>query len=147
MSGPSLRFLHTLIALRNRSMPLPALRQIISTWTSCGLRLVPRRANDGYTAELLGALVSDTQPTTGVQVVRPAAPHASTRSLWMPAGRASPSSSMTTSYPPAASIAAPRCDHSDADLPCASIILIRLFIFDLPFPTSLGDLSCGNCAH
>src|SRR5258708_7210042 len=33
----------------------------------------------------LRALVSSAKPTTGVQVVRPAAPHASTRSLQMPA--------------------------------------------------------------
>src|SRR5260370_4657083 len=29
----------------------PTLRQIVSTWTRCGGRLAPRRANEGYTAE------------------------------------------------------------------------------------------------
>src|SRR5258708_15834636 len=29
----------------------PTLRQLVSTWTRCGGRLAPRRANEGYTAE------------------------------------------------------------------------------------------------
>src|SRR5438067_7775899 len=29
----------------------PTLRQVVSTWTCCGGRLAPRRANEGYTAE------------------------------------------------------------------------------------------------
>src|SRR5258708_23231128 len=29
----------------------PTLRQVVSTWTRCGGRLAPRRANEGYTAE------------------------------------------------------------------------------------------------
>ncbi len=29
----------------------PALRQVVSTWTRCGGRLAPRRANERYTAE------------------------------------------------------------------------------------------------
>jgi hypothetical protein len=29
----------------------PTLRQVVSTWTRCGKRLAPRRANEGYTAE------------------------------------------------------------------------------------------------
>src|SRR3982074_955198 len=45
------------------------LRQIVSTWTCCGGRLAPRRANEGYTAEPLRALVSSAQPTTAIQVV------------------------------------------------------------------------------
>ena len=38
---------------REREMSgfLPALRRAISTWTLCGGRLAPRRANEGYTAE------------------------------------------------------------------------------------------------
>src|SRR5437879_11761130 len=62
----------------------PTLRQVVSTWTCCGGRLAPRRANEGYTAEPLRALVSSAKPTTAIQVVRPAAPTASTRSLRMP---------------------------------------------------------------
>src|SRR5438034_5597189 len=62
----------------------PTLRQVVSTWTCCGGRLAPRRAHEGYTAEPLRALVSEASPTTAIQVVRPAAPTASTRSLRMP---------------------------------------------------------------
>src|SRR6266581_8845511 len=29
----------------------PTLRQVVSTWTLCGGRLAPRRANESYTAE------------------------------------------------------------------------------------------------
>src|SRR2546421_1153255 len=29
----------------------PTLQQVVSTWTACGGRLAPRRANEGYTAE------------------------------------------------------------------------------------------------
>src|SRR2546421_11196501 len=29
----------------------PTLQQVVSTWTCCGGRLAPRRANEGYTAE------------------------------------------------------------------------------------------------
>ena len=71
----------------------PTLRQIVSTWTLCGLRLAPRRANEGYTAEpsALARLVCTAyhrhQGRTACRT-----PNASTRSLRMPAeqGRSTP---------------------------------------------------------
>jgi hypothetical protein len=42
---------HLLPALEARESYSP-LRQPVSTWTRCGERLAPRRANEGYTAEL-----------------------------------------------------------------------------------------------
>ena len=66
------------------SRACPTARRAVSTWTRCDGRLAPRRANEGYTAEPRRALVSSAKPTTAIQVVRPAAPTASTRSLRMP---------------------------------------------------------------
>jgi len=69
------------------------LRQAVSTWTSCGGRLAPRRANEGYTAEppALARLVCQAyHRRPGRTACRP--PNASTRSLWMPAEEGLPSS-------------------------------------------------------
>jgi hypothetical protein len=49
--------------------------------------------------------------------------NASTRSLWMPAEQGLPTLAYDPPVPSNASITAPRCDHPNADLPCANIIL------------------------
>ena len=135
----------SVLLLRRWAEP-PTLRQVVSTWTLCGLRLVPRRANDGYTAELLRALVSVTQPTTGVQVVRPAAPQC-LDSLTLDARRTGPllpRAQQVFSFPTPAFL-------RQGDFPPTPIML-RQFAFDpLPFwlfPHRPGDgLSCDNCSH
>ena len=107
----------------------PTLRQVVSTWTCCGGRLAPRRANEGYTAEPLRALVSSAKPTTAIQVVRPAAPTASTRSLRMPTeqGHSALDSQKPTTV-----------RQHKIDSP---------FIFDPHRQIRHGDLSCGSCDH
>src|SRR6266699_2377485 len=73
-------------ANKGESRAYPTAREAISTWTRCGERLLPRRANEGYTAE----------PSAHARLVcqayhrhpgrmAPHAPCASTRSLRMPA--------------------------------------------------------------
>ena len=63
----------------------PTLRQIVSTWTRCGGRLAPRRANEGYTAEpsALARLVCQAYHSVSRSYALPP-PNASTRSLRMP---------------------------------------------------------------
>ena len=63
----------------------PTIRQAVSTWTLCDERLV----RDERTTDILQSppfpLVLAAQCITGIQVVEPAAPRASIRSLKMPA--------------------------------------------------------------
>src|SRR6266568_2440621 len=61
------------------------------------------------------ALVSSAKPTTAVQVVRPAAPHASTRSLQMPAEQNLPALDYENPTLPNASIGAPARGDPNAD--------------------------------
>ncbi|HEU5382450.1 MAG TPA: hypothetical protein VFV38_44125, partial [Ktedonobacteraceae bacterium] len=67
------------------SFPCPTQRQAASTWTRCGEKLVPRRANERYTTEPLGVARLG-QPAyhsgPGRPTRRPR--RASTRSLLMP---------------------------------------------------------------
>jgi hypothetical protein len=64
----------------------PTARGVVSTWTPCDERLVPRRANEGYTAELpaRARLVCQAYHRRPGRTT-PRAPRASTRSLQMPA--------------------------------------------------------------
>ena len=50
-SYQSPKFSLTSVLPHSRSVRLPTLRQVVSTWTRCGGRLAPRRANERYTAE------------------------------------------------------------------------------------------------
>ena len=81
-----------LYADKGESRVCPTAWGAVSTWTRCGERLAPRRANEGYTAE----------PSAHARLVcqayhrhpgrtAPHAPCASTRSLRMPAERGLPS--------------------------------------------------------
>ena len=47
------------------SRACPAAQAAVSTWTRCGERHVPRRANEGYTAELPTHAHLVSKPTTG----------------------------------------------------------------------------------
>src|SRR5947209_1823889 len=74
---------HTSIS---KSSACPTAHSAVSTWTHCDGRLLPRRANEGYTAELptLARLVCQAyHRRPGCMALR--APCASTRSLQMPA--------------------------------------------------------------
>ncbi len=64
----------------------PTARGVVSTWTPCDERLLPRRANEGYTAELpaRARLVCQAYHRRPGRTT-PRAPRASTRSLQMPA--------------------------------------------------------------
>src|SRR6266705_2245885 len=83
-SYQSPKFSLTSVLPHSRSVRLPTLRQVVSTWTRCGGRLAPRRANERYTAEpsTLARLVCQAyHRRPGRTTCRP---HASTRSLLMP---------------------------------------------------------------
>src|SRR6266700_3188428 len=42
---------HSRLFCHSKDRCTPTLRQVVSTWTLCGGRLAPRRANERYTAE------------------------------------------------------------------------------------------------
>src|SRR6266581_6881600 len=73
-------------ANKGESKAYPTARGAISTWTRCGERLLPRRANEGYTAEpsAYARLVCQAYHRHPGRMA-PHAPCASTRSLRMPA--------------------------------------------------------------
>ncbi len=73
-------------ANKGESRAYPTAREAISTWTRCGERLLPRRANEGYTAEpsAHARLVCQAYHRHSGRMA-PHAPCASTRSLRMPA--------------------------------------------------------------
>src|SRR5712692_7214799 len=50
-SYQSPKFSLTSVLPHSRSVRPPTVRQVVSTWTRCGGRLAPRRANERYTAE------------------------------------------------------------------------------------------------
>jgi len=83
----------------------PTLRQIVSTWTRCGGRLAPRRANEGYTAEpsALARLVCQAYHSVSRSYALPP-PNASTRSLRMPAEQALPPLTPTSRRWPVAAV-------------------------------------------
>src|SRR5712692_6778453 len=81
------------------------------------------------------SLVSSAKPTTGVQVVRPAAPTASTRSLQMPTEQGPSALDRPGSALFNADISAPTFLYPDADLPCASLLLTPSFPGERGFPT------------
>jgi hypothetical protein len=125
----------------------PTLRQVVSTWTCCGGRLAPRRANEGYTAEPLRALVSSAKPTTAIQVVRPVAPTASTRSLRMPTEQGH---SALDSHKPTlvhGSSAAPGEVDPTTPTTVRQHKIDPPFIFDPHRQIRHCDLSCGSCDH
>src|SRR6266849_6428696 len=83
----------------------PTLRQVVSTWTRCGGRLAPRRANEGYTAEpsALARLVCQAYHSVSRSYALPP-PNASTRSLRMPAEQALPPLTPTSRRWPVAAV-------------------------------------------
>src|SRR5712692_147288 len=125
----------------------PTLRQVVSTWTCCGGRLAPRRANEGYTAEPLRALVSSAKPTTAIQVVRPAAPTASTRSLLMPTEQGH--CALDSHKPTLAEGLSAAPGEVDPTTP-TTVRQPKIdppFIFDPHRQLRHCDLSCGSCDH
>jgi len=125
----------------------PTLRQVASTWTLCGGRLLPRRANERYTAEPAACA----RPGCQAYHRRP--------------GRA-------TCRPPRPRLAHSRCPQSRAAPPSTPAVLcwpmpaalrqngltptptmLRQLKFDPPFifdpllAKSPDDLSCGSSGH
>ncbi|TMB81867.1 MAG: hypothetical protein E6J48_07500 [Chloroflexi bacterium] len=93
------------------------------------------------------ALVSSAKPTTAVQVVRPAAPTASTRSLWMPTEQGH--SALDSHKPTLAEGLSATPGEVDPTTPT----IARQpksdppFIFDPQRKRRHCDLSCGSCGH
>ncbi len=93
------------------------------------------------------ALVSSAKPTTAIQVVRPAAPTASTRSLWMPTEQGRPA---LDSHDPAAG-RGPGVLRQDGLTPTPTTMCQQKidppFMVDPLLLKLLDDPSCGSCAH
>jgi hypothetical protein len=84
-SYQSPKFSLTSVLPHSRSVRPSTLGQVVSTWTLCGGRLAPRRANERYTSEpaVCARLVCQAYHRhPGCTRLSP--PHASTRSLLMP---------------------------------------------------------------
>src|SRR5271165_390372 len=128
------KFTLTSVLLHNGSVRPPTLRQIVSTWTLCGGRLSPRRANERYTSE----------PATLARLVCQAYHRHPGRTICRPR--------CLNSLTPDAHRAGPLHLRPQRFATASRASTLRPLTFDLlplvPLPQGPGDaLSCDSCSR